>query len=404
MREDWLRQAGLPLVLPPGVRLRALVRRTAPLTWGLVCVAAALALGTRSDAELRGVDIDALPLDDPRLLRSVTAFLLLLAAIPVTWLASVVMRRAPRPVQLAVALAGIVALLVGPWLFGTGDWPPTWWMRALALLAVWVIAYAGIGTILVWIWRRGLSSFNQIGVMATRVLPLLVVATMFFFYNAEIWQVAANMSLGRSILVGASLLLIAVLLIAVGMRDQLRELRENADRDDRPRGPRELLASTPFEPVGPDAAPDLRWAERINLLLVPVFAQLLQVVAFIALVSTFFVLFGMLAIPDETARQWVGGPVEQLPGVLGRLPGSFTLLKVSLLLGAFAGLSFAASSASDAAYREAFVHPIIDELETGLAARDSYVVAYRTGEDDAALDLRDAFDERPRETGERPHD
>ncbi|GAB3305179.1 hypothetical protein GCM10027298_24070 [Epidermidibacterium keratini] len=404
MREDWLRFAGLPLVLPPSVRLRALLRRTAPVTWGLALVATAMALAAQVGSELEGVNVDTVALDDPRVLRSLVGLGLLVAAVPVAWAVTVVMRRAPRPVQIIIALAAIAALVAGPSLVGLGDWPPTWWVRALALLAVWLVTYAGIGTILGWIARRGLRSFNQIGVMATRVLPLLVVATMFFFYNAEIWQVAVNLSLGRSVLVSSSLLLIAVVLIAVGMRDQLAELRENADRSDRPRGPDVLLARTPFEPVSPDAAPPLRYGERVNLLLVPVFAQLLQVLAFTLLVTTFFVLFGMIAIPEQTAAQWIGGPTEELPGLLARLPGSFTLIKVALLLGAFAGLSFAASSASDALYREEFVHPIVDELETGLAARDAYVVAYRAPEDDSTVSPLDALDERPRESGDRLRD
>lgn len=69
---------------------------------------------------------------------------------------------------------------------------------------------------------------------------------------------------------------------------------------------------------------------------------------------------------------------ESGPGpLLGvRLPVKSALVQVSLFLGGFSGLYFAASTATDARYRQAFFEPLLDEVVKSLAARDAYLVRW----------------------------
>lgn len=250
------------------------------------------------------------------------------------------------------------------------------WISGLSVAVVLLLGYLGFGSMLGWLARRGVATFSSVGPMVTRAMPVLVMATMFFFFNAEIWQLATNVSIRRALLIGVGLLALAVVVVVVAMRDQVNRLRAELDDADDGRAAG-VLSATPFEAMTTTGAPPLRLAERVNLVLVPAIAQLVQITIFAAIITTFFYCFGLLAVADETAKQWIGKPAEEFGGVLGGLPGSWSLLKVSLVLGSFCGLSFAASSASDPAHRATFARPILADLEQGLAARDAYVVAYR---------------------------
>ena len=58
---------------------------------------------------------------------------------------------------------------------------------------------------------------------------------------------------------------------------------------------------------------------------------------------------------------------------------SVTLVRVSLMLATFSALNLAAAAASDAAHKERFVRPMLDEVVRGLAAREAYLGARRRG-------------------------
>ena len=157
-REDWLRRSGLALVLPPRVRARSLIVRTAPMMLVVFIEFVALALTWRLESSLKGRDIDDLAITDG-----------------------------------LVSLAFVAVVLV--------------------------LGYLGFGSMLGWLARRGAATFASVGPMVTRAMPVLVMATMFFFFNAEIWQLATNVSIRRALLIGVGLLALAVVVVVVAMRD-----------------------------------------------------------------------------------------------------------------------------------------------------------------------------------------
>ena len=55
-----------------------------------------------------------------------------------------------------------------------------------------------------WSVLRVLRETETLGPLAARVLPMLMIAFLFFFYNAEIWQVMVALSTERTWAVVAS--------------------------------------------------------------------------------------------------------------------------------------------------------------------------------------------------------
>jgi len=103
------------------------------------------------------------------------------------------------------------------------------------------------------------------------------------------------------------------------------------------------------------------------------------VVLFAGFVFLFFLFLGWIAIPEATETRWTLRPTEDLDGLLATVPVSVTLLRVALALAAFSALNLAASASSDAAHRERFVRPMIDQVVRSLAAREAYLEARRRG-------------------------
>lgn len=67
-----------------------------------------------------------------------------------------------------------------------------------------VAGFFGVGTVLRWSVLRVLRETETLGPLAARVLPMLMIAFLFFFYNAEIWQVMVALSTERTWAVVAS--------------------------------------------------------------------------------------------------------------------------------------------------------------------------------------------------------
>ena len=354
--QDRLRSLGLPLLLEPSVRARALLDRTAALLVGLAVACVGYALLARASARFTAAELAdevAVGVDDPRLPALAVGFAVLLAAPLVVWLAVLVVRRLPRRARPAVSVVGMAGIVLAPTVLVTDPSPP-WPVRVLIPIAVLAATYAGLGTMLAWAGRRAVRELGRLGPMVSRVLPVLMLAVLFVFFNAEMWQIADRLSMARTWAAVGVLAALCVVLVAVNARDEVRTVVREHERE------------------GDEPVPPLRRAERLNVLAVSILVTLMQVVIFSALVFCFLVAFGMLAIPDGTVQQWVGRPPARFDGWPGRLPASRTLVQVSLFLAAFSALNFAAGSSADRAYRRAFVDPALEDVREGLRVRRAY--------------------------------
>lgn len=363
--EEYLRSLGLPLMIVPSTRSREIFIRSAGVSAGLALATTGLSALDRSNdyavALLERVgedspDLDDIGLTDPIVLLLLLALGLFVASPILGWLVARMVRGLGRVAGSVVGLASAVALLVAaPLTFERHDGPgPA--TTSLLLVGVLVGTYIGAGSLVRWAARRVRRELGTMGHMVARVLPVLMLAVLFLFFSAEIWQVMVALSWPRTVAVVGVMGLLTVLLVAITTRDDLHD---------------ELEARAPGR--------ELRMSERINILLVPVLATLIQAALFACLVFLFFVFLGWIAIPEATETRWTLRPTEDLGGLLAGVPVSVTLVRVALTLAAFSALNLAAAAASDTAHRARFVRPMIDEVVHGLAARETYHRARRRG-------------------------
>ena len=108
------------------------------------------------------------------------------------------------------------------------------------------------------------------------------------------------------------------------------------------------------------------------------FSQGVQIAFVSLMIGAFFVAFGLLTVPPETAARWVGGPVTELARreLWGR-PVAITteLLQVAGFLTAFSGFYFTVYMLTDSTYRREFLDEVLGEVRQALAVRALYLAA-----------------------------
>lgn len=344
-----LLQHGLPLVLDSRDRVQDLLGRCAP-----ALAALALAVGSLATMSARLSAMTPAQQQDPAGTDAVViggALLALLLAPPLWWVLAWVLRRLPARARSAVAAVAVLVLL-GLALVAPADAGVTWWAVLLLVIGVLVATYYGLGSMTAWAARRSGRELERLGAMVGRVLPILMLTLLFSFYNAEIWQVVAQLSMARTWAAAGVITALGVGLSVLTARDEVRRLVREHD--------------------AAEHGADLRRGERVNITLVCVLINLIQVGLLAVVVVAFYIAFGVLSVSRTTATQWIGSPPAPLPGLLAGMPVSLPLVQVCLILGAFSAVSFAASTAADPMYRSIFLDPALDEVRAGLAIRTRY--------------------------------
>ena len=287
----------------------------------------------------------------------------------------------PAVVVVTVALAAGVALV---WVSGDLGAGPA----VLITLSVTAIVAYGVTAlrarhILGWGLSRTFGSLRRLLPMVMRALPLLLLFVTFLFINAEVWQMAASVSIG-------SLWLTALLFAATALVFLVIRLPEEVDKVDDDVTDEFLLRActgTPLEEAcaelvaDPDAEPasyaTIAGFERWNLILSLLVVQIVQVLLIATGVFAFFLVFGSLVMTDEVQLAWTGldglHSASWLPNV------SVELLRVSLFLASFSLLYLTVSTVTDEAYRAQFFGGVLRELERAVGMRAVYL-ALRHGE------------------------
>jgi hypothetical protein len=225
---------------------------------------------------------------------------------------------------------------------------------------------------------------QALGGLVVRALPLLLLFTTFLFINAEVWQVAGTLAGPAYVATLAIFFLLGTVFVLSRMPALMRGLSSFVDW----RSVDELIVGTPAQsltvPINGSPPPyTLSRRQKLNVGLVTVFSQALQV-TFVALVLTlFFSLFGLLAIPEETTQSWTG-----LDDVHVLLSWNFggrvivvteSLLRVAGFLGAFTGMYFTVVLSTDSTYREEFAEDVAPQIRQALAVRVAYLWHRQTG-------------------------
>jgi hypothetical protein len=230
-----------------------------------------------------------------------------------------------------------------------------------------------------WAVVQMFSAFRQVTNLFVRSLPLLLLFTMFMFFNAELWKIADDIPdafLWTAIL---TMVLVGSAFILLRFPQELRALtafRHWAEVKDE-------ASSSPLADVdvsGLDDPPEvarLQRRDRLNVGLVLFFSQAVQVLLVSVTVFVFYMAFGTFTVLDTTIVQWTGSETLDTlwtfeyfgttVGVTGEL------VRSSLFIAAIAGLQFTVSAAVDSAYRDEFFGGLIHELRASLATRALYL-------------------------------
>lgn len=286
-------------------------------------------------------------------------------------------------IEIGAYLFGAPAIAI---LFGD-DGSRQWWQLLILNLALLAVGYllATYGAVPMFRWGvrevgvqlRGLSR------LLARSLPLLLLFATFLFLNAEMWQVAHDLTLPFFLLVIGLVLVPALLFIALRAPTEIANLHrfESWQEID------DICASTdaplparsgPGQHDCPELVP-LDTGERRNLMLLMTVAQVVQMLLVAVMIGGFFVGFGLLTVREETILQWTeftGADFDPLARVSlfgSEIVVTWELFAVSGFIAAISALQFAVSQVSDELYREQFLASLETEIRELLAVRARYL-------------------------------
>ena len=286
-------------------------------------------------------------------------------------------RRALPLVGLALVVIAALGGLLGRVSQQVSAAPATWLSLAVVAAVGYVAAALRAGPILTFAAVRTTTSVRLLVSTLTRALPLLLVFVAFLFINAEAWEMTASLSLATHWVVALLLLGTGVVFLMVRLPEEVDALDDAVDDAFLTRA----CAGTPLEAEcarlleDPDADPAsfaaISGFERWNLILALLVIQLVQVVALVAGIFVFLLVFGSIIMHEQTQLNWTG--LEAVQGVPGLPSVSVQLAKVSLFLSAFSGLYFTVSAVTDDTFRSQFFSLVIRELERAVGVRAVYL-------------------------------
>jgi hypothetical protein len=254
-------------------------------------------------------------------------------------------------------------------------------LEGLAILGIiYVAASFALGHLLSWALRNSISQAAMLGRLLVRALPLLLLFTTFLFINAEVWQVAGQLS-GIPYLLGVG---IFFLLGAVFVLSRIPHSIAGLTKFESWSDIQTLIVDTPAEglelPETGTPPQEFSTSEKIDLALVTTFNQSVQI-TFVALVLTlFFIIFGFLAISLDTQSAWMMTDQSHVFftwTVSSRnLVVTESLLRVAGFLGAFIGMYFTVVLSTDETYRSEFAEDTSPLALKALAVRLAYKNAH----------------------------
>ncbi|MFZ9629150.1 MAG: hypothetical protein ACO3C1_07340 [Ilumatobacteraceae bacterium] len=364
--ETWFIRRGVPHFIEPYAARRDIWTRAFP-----VLVLAYVAGG------LHGLDLEDWGGGRNAAAASVVALVLL-----VGWAVANLLRHRPpfaRPrhidaPELAVFLIGptVPSIVFGQW----ADAGQALVEGLVVLSVIYVTTSYGVIPIIRWAGSQLLAQASTVGRMLARALPLLLLFTTFLFINAEVWQVAGTLD-------GPVYVVVLALFFALGSTFVLSRvpaaIRAINAFDDWAEVDR-LVGGTPADDIDLPTSGDpseitLSTRQQVNIGLVSLFSQAIVITVVAVSLFAFFLVFGLLAVPEATTAYWTQAEVHVLWGwtVGGRtLVVSEQLLRVAAFLGAFSGMYFTVFLTTDATYREEFSQDAAPEIRQALAVRLAY--------------------------------
>ena len=260
-----------------------------------------------------------------------------------------------------------------------------WWQlllfNAFLLAAGYVLTTYGIVPMFRWGLREVIVQLRGIVVLLARSLPLLLLFATFLFLNAEMWQVAHDLTPAFYALTIALVLTPALLFIVLRSPTEVANLHRFSSWQEVD----EICAATDA-PIptrvcpagGPELVP-LDPGEVRNFTLLMTIAQVVQMLLVAVVIGGFFIGFGLLTVREETILQWTEftgsdfDPLAEFSLFGSDIVVTWELFAVSGFIAATSALQFAVSQISDELYREQFYESLEMEIRQVLAVRARYL-------------------------------
>lgn len=255
----------------------------------------------------------------------------------------------------------------------------------LILLGVaFVVTRWGLVPMSRWAVRQMVFQLTHLAPLALKSLPLVLLFSAFIFLNAEMWQVANDMTALAFVAVctivpgiGAAFVFMSVRRISLDLEsfdtwDHVRTLCEQT-----PMAPAMHELPTTAERPLLHLSRQARWNVTLRLFV----AQSTQILLVSSVTVGFYVVFGLLTVRENTVLQWTTAG-ELTPGddwlvrldVLGQ-GYVFTrqLLVVATFIGLVSGLQFTVQVLTDPTYRREFAEDMTASVRRALAVRAAYL-------------------------------
>lgn len=310
-------------------------------------------------------------------------------------LAHMLMVRTPRWVQITT---GILTVLFAGILFTTGVFETNSLegfdfvydgsqVFPLIVIGIYLAIFLGVDTILGWSLKHAIHQLASLPPMIAKVLPVLMVSVLFIFVNADLWKLANGLSFPRTWAVVLGLMgLLAVFVVVTTSLERTARLLGRYRGDDIARfSDNDYEHAAALEGGIWNTAQDwveeqkilehrpLKIAPWSNLIIIPMIGQIIQATLFMLLVFGFFMGFSSIAISDTTIESWMSIKPEHLK-ILGVDTNiNAVVIKVSMIVAVFSGLSFVATTSSDEKYARSFLKPMIEWIKHILIIRDIYL-------------------------------
>ena len=256
----------------------------------------------------------------------------------------------------------------------------------LIVVGIYLAIFLGVDTILGWSLKHAIHQLASLPPMIAKVLPVLMVSVLFIFVNADLWKLANGLSFPRTwAVLGLMGLLAVFVVVTTSLERTARLLGRNRGDDVACFTENDYERAAALEGGIWNTAQDwveekkilehrpLKIAPWGNLIIIPMIGQIIQASFFMLLVFGSFMGFSSIAISDTTIESWMTVKPEHLK-ILGVDTNiNAVVIKVSMIVAVFSGLSFVATTSSDEKYARSFLKPMIERIKHILVIRDIYL-------------------------------
>lgn len=256
----------------------------------------------------------------------------------------------------------------------------------LIVIGIYLAIFLDVDTILGWSLKHAIHQLASLPPMIAKVLPVLMVSVLFIFVNADLWKLANRLSFPRTWAVLGLMGLLAMFVVVTTSLERTARLLghyrdddiahfSDSDYEHAAALEGEIWNTTPRlgrREENPQHRP-LKIAPWSNLIIIPMIGQIIQATLFMLLVFGFFMGFLSIAISDITIESWMTVKPEHLKILSVDTNINAVVIKVSMIVAVFSGLSFVATTSSDEKYARSFLKPMIERIKHILIIRDIYL-------------------------------